>query len=267
MYARPMTGPLAADSSCLNCGESLRRAHCEGCGQAASIGRLQVREIVGDAVSHLFSLDSKVPRTVVGLTLDPGRVVREYVEGRRATYVSPLRYCLIAVAVMVLVYVSLDINVVNLTVTSTSPDVEVQRQVDEIRLKIIRVINARLNLVIFLALPLLGLAVRWLFRRSRRNYAECMAYVLYVMGQVFLLGIPFGLLHSASPKASISLRVLLQIGYLTWAATGFFGGKWWISALKVVLATFMYMLAVTLAVAALAGPRALELLRQGNLTP
>lgn len=262
-----MTGPFAADSSCLNCGESLTGPHCASCGQAASTGRLQVREILGDAVAHLFNLDSKVPRTVVGLTLDPGRVVREYVDGRRATYVSPLRYCLIAVAVMVLVYVSLDINVVNVTMISTSPDVEVQEQVDEIRLEIIRVINARLNLVIFLALPVLGLAVRWLFRKSGRNYAECMAYVLYVMGQVLALGIPFGLLHPVAAKASIGLRVLLQVGYLTWAATAFFGRKWWISALKVVLATVIYMLAVALAVAALAGPRAFELLRQSNLTP
>lgn len=228
---------------------------------------MRVRDIVGKAVSHLFNLDSKVPRTVVGLTRDPGRVVREYVDGRRATYVSPLRYCLIAVAIMVLVYVTFDINVINVTVTSTSPDAEVQRQVEEIRTEIIRVINARLNLVIFLALPLLGLVVRWLFRRSGRNYAECMAYVLYVMGQVFVLGIPFGLLHPMSQKASIGLRVLLQLAYLTWAAVGFFAQPWWRSALKVVLATLVYVLAVALAVLTLAGPRAFELMRQSNLGP
>lgn len=270
LYARAVIDGVHAASSaarCLNCGDLLTGAYCTGCGQAASTRRLRVKQILGDAVAQLFNLDSKVPRTVIGLARDPGRVVREYVDGRRTSYVSPLRYCLIVVAAMLVLYVALDINVVDVTVTSSDPDADVQQQIDELRIEVVRIVNARLNLVIFLALPLLGLVIRWLFRRSGRNYAECMAYVFYAMGQVFLLGIPFGLLRPVAPQASVILRVLLQVGYLTWAAVSFFREPLWRVVLRVSVATFLYMVAVGLAVAALAGPRVLELIRQAGPAP
>lgn len=258
--------PGISNSTCLNCGGPLGGRYCQACGQAASTTRLRVKEILGDAVSHLLNLDSKIPRTVLGLTLNPGRVVAEYVEGRRASYVPPFRYCLIVVAGMLLLYVALDVNVVNVTATSTAPDVEMQQRVGQLRTEMVRIVNARLNLVIFLALPLLGLVVRGLFRRAGHNYAECMVYVFFVMGQVFLLGIPFALLQPLAPRASVILRLLLQIAYLTWAAVEFFGEPRLRATLKTILATFVYMLAVVSLLLAIVGPRLFELLRQTGAT-
>lgn len=270
LYARCVSGALHQGwppLECLNCGGQLTGEYCKACGQAASTGRLKVKEILGDALSHLFNIDAKIPRTVIGLTRNPGRIVDEYVAGRRVAYVSPLRYCLIAVAIVLLVYVALDISVVNVRVDSNDPDVEVQERMDEIRSEATRAVNARLNLVIFLALPLLALVVRWLFRRSGRNYAESLAYVLYGMGQVFVLGIPFGLLQPLSREVSVILRMVLQVVYLTWVAVGFFGQGWWRTGLKIVFASFLYLVAVALAVVAIAGPLVFELLNEAGVKP
>lgn len=254
-------------SNCLNCGHDVAGAYCSACGQAASTGRLGVKEILGDALSNLLNLDSKIPRTVVGLTRRPGTVVTEYVEGRRASYVAPFRYCLIVVAVMVVLYASLDIDPINVVATTDSPRIEDQQRIEEVRVEIVRLVNSRLNLVIFLALPLLGLIIRGLFRRSGRNYAECMAFVFFMMGQVFLLALPFGLLQALAPRTSLIARLLIQVGYLSWAAVTFFAEPAWGAGLKSCAASFAYMLAVGLIVALLAGPRVFELLREVGITP
>lgn len=168
---------------------------------------------------------------------------------------------------MVVLYASLDIDPINVVATTDSPRIEDQQRIEEVRVEIVRLVNARLNLVIFLALPLFGVIVRGLFRRSGRNYAECMAFVFFTMGQVFLLALPFGLLQAVAPQASVMARLVIQVGYLSWAAASFFAEPVWRAALKSFAASFAYMLAVGLIVALLAGARVFELLREAGITP
>ncbi len=253
-------------SNCLNCGAALSGSYCADCGQAEVTGRLRVREILDDAIANLFNLDSKVPRTIVGLTREPGRVAAEYVAGRRASYVAPFRYCLIVVAAMLLLYTAFDFDPVNIQATTSSPDVEVQQRTEEIRIEIVRIVNARMNLVIFLALPLFGGIIRGLFRRSERNYAECMAFVFFVMGHVYLLGMPLGPLREVAPQSSVIVRGLLQVTYLSWAAIPFFDVSRWKAIWRMATASFAYMLVVAIIVAVLALPRVLKLLEETGVT-
>ncbi|MCB1629730.1 MAG: DUF3667 domain-containing protein, partial [Xanthomonadales bacterium] len=82
--------------SCLNCGRVLQGAYCSECGQAASVGRLSLRQVIDDLFSEFSSWDSRLPRTLRRLTVDPGGLCRDYVAGRRVGYVAPLRYLLLA---------------------------------------------------------------------------------------------------------------------------------------------------------------------------
>jgi hypothetical protein len=79
---------------CLNCGAPLHGSFCGACGQRAVPADPTVRELAGDAWSELTGYDGRVMETLRGLAR-PGFLTRQYLEGRRAHYLSPVRLYLI----------------------------------------------------------------------------------------------------------------------------------------------------------------------------
>ena len=79
---------------CLNCSAPLHGAFCAGCGQRVVPPHPTVSELAGDAWQELTGYDGRIMATLRGLAR-PGHLTREYVEGRRAHYLPPLRVYLI----------------------------------------------------------------------------------------------------------------------------------------------------------------------------
>jgi hypothetical protein len=80
---------------CLNCGTELHGQYCGHCGQRASSRLISLWELTRDAFGDLFELDSRLWRTLVPLLARPGRLTRDYLEGRRARYMPPFRMYLV----------------------------------------------------------------------------------------------------------------------------------------------------------------------------
>jgi uncharacterized protein DUF3667 len=78
-------------SRCLNCGAPLAGAFCSACGQRDIPPYPSVRELAGEALSEFSGWDGRVASSVRALILRPGMLTHEFLEGRRARYVSPLR--------------------------------------------------------------------------------------------------------------------------------------------------------------------------------
>lgn len=81
---------------CANCGGGLSGEFCSACGQRARDLQRPFRQLVSQLVEDVFSLDSRLARTVGPLLIRPGLVTREYLAGRRMAYVPPVRAYLIA---------------------------------------------------------------------------------------------------------------------------------------------------------------------------
>ena len=92
-------------TGCLNCGAPLHGAFCAACGQRAVPPNPTVRELAGDAWHELSGYDGRIMSTIRGLAR-PGFLTREYLEGRRAHYLPPLRVYLIVSVVYFLVAAS-----------------------------------------------------------------------------------------------------------------------------------------------------------------
>ncbi|HUQ13806.1 MAG TPA: DUF3667 domain-containing protein [Novosphingobium sp.] len=88
-----------AEAACLNCGTALVGPHCHQCGQAAHVHRT-LGAFFHDLLHGAFHFEGKVWRTLPLLLLRPGRLTREYIDGRRASYVSPIALFLFAVFLM-----------------------------------------------------------------------------------------------------------------------------------------------------------------------
>lgn len=87
--ALPVSEP--ATSRCLNCGEPLAGGFCSACGQRDIPPYPSVRELAGEALSEFSGWDGRLTSTVRALILHPGMLTHEFLEGRRARYISPLR--------------------------------------------------------------------------------------------------------------------------------------------------------------------------------
>lgn len=86
----------AARAACLNCGTPLAGPFCKACGQRDIPPYPSVRELAVDAFSELSGWDGRFVGTVRALFRWPGMLTREFLEGRRVRYISPLRLYLLA---------------------------------------------------------------------------------------------------------------------------------------------------------------------------
>jgi hypothetical protein len=94
---------------CLNCEAPLSGAFCSQCGQRAVPPHPTVREIAGDAFSELSGWDGKLAETFRTLLSRPGELTRQWIEGRRVSFILPLRLYLTA-------------SLVYFVVTAAAPD-------------------------------------------------------------------------------------------------------------------------------------------------
>ena len=76
---------------CLNCKTPLKGPYCYECGQPERHFIRFFPRVLWDMINEAFDLDSKIFRTLMPLMFRPGRLTMEYIAGRRASYINPLR--------------------------------------------------------------------------------------------------------------------------------------------------------------------------------
>ena len=90
----------AATAHCTNCESPLARGHayCPACGQRALHGQLTMHDIGHDLLHAITHADHSILSLVKELALRPGRVAREYADGKRKKYLGPFAFLFISVA-------------------------------------------------------------------------------------------------------------------------------------------------------------------------
>ena len=82
-------------AACLNCGAALTGAYCARCGQKATHPDPTLGAFLHETTHELTHWDGKVPATLKTLFLEPGQLTVDFLAGRRARWLSPLRVYLI----------------------------------------------------------------------------------------------------------------------------------------------------------------------------
>jgi len=77
---------------CANCHEKVGEAnYCPNCGQVNSHKQIHLKQILKELLGDVFTFDSKFFNSLLPLIGRPGHLTNEYIGGRRATYILPLR--------------------------------------------------------------------------------------------------------------------------------------------------------------------------------
>lgn len=81
---------------CRNCDHplDLDDKYCSNCGQINSLKKLSLRDLFDEFFGNLVNYDSKLRQTLKALLLKPGKITREYIDGKYASYTNPFRFLL-----------------------------------------------------------------------------------------------------------------------------------------------------------------------------
>jgi len=81
---------------CKNCNKLLEKAdnYCPNCGQK-NIPVLNLKFVLGEFFQTIWNVDSKLFRTLKCLIFKPGYLTKEYISGKRVSYLPPIRIYLV----------------------------------------------------------------------------------------------------------------------------------------------------------------------------
>ena len=80
-------------NKCLNCENSISEEDnfCSRCGQVNDLKKVSLKQYLSAYFDDFLSFDSRLLNTIVGLIFKPGFVTKNYVEGKRMSYVNPFK--------------------------------------------------------------------------------------------------------------------------------------------------------------------------------
>jgi len=173
-----------------------------------------VHDLVHDGVHEFLHLDGKIFQTLKLLVTKPGALTREYLAGRRARYISPLRLYL-TFSVLYFALVALSPGTGNLKVTSddiSTPkareEIErVQERLPELRAEI----PHQMARVMFLLMPGFALLTWGFYRRSQRYYVSHLYYSIHFHAFVFLI-FTLGALLGLTGRIGAAVGSMLSLG-------------------------------------------------------
>jgi Protein of unknown function (DUF3667) len=167
----------ASQDQCRNCGSGLtpQQRYCGGCGQKRGVERLTIVQLGHDFLHVLTHVDRGLFALLWPVLVRPGRVARDFIEGKRKRYFSPLAWLVIISGLF-----SAEVAVTGLYVFTPS-----------YRTKFVDLLEHHVNVAFLIQVPVLAFYCRLLFRHGRFNIAEYLVLAAYTAGVRMLF---FGLL-------------------------------------------------------------------------
>lgn len=78
-------------TQCRNCGTPVHLNYCANCGQETRLHVPSAREFIHEFITHYIAVEGKMWRSLKLMLFKPGKLTTEYLAGRRARYIIPLR--------------------------------------------------------------------------------------------------------------------------------------------------------------------------------
>lgn len=83
------------DEVCRNCDAPIVDMYCSACGQLAQNFHKPIWGLITEVAGDFLSLDGRVMKTIPSMLWRPGRVTRDYLDGKRMRFVPPFRLYLL----------------------------------------------------------------------------------------------------------------------------------------------------------------------------
>lgn len=233
---------------CLNCGAPLAGAYCTACGQRAIDLAAPTWHIVREVLTDATDLDGRVLRTVRAL-VSPGRLTAEFLRGRRAPYIGPLKLFLLAGTALSTTW--LVTRGVDAHYYGIAADRSAGTYIDTV---------VRGSVASGLAIAVSS----WVLAGGRRRFLDETVFALYLVAALSLLatvviwlGTAWKLAWGTNANVPQSLPSLLYLlffptlaialVYIVGSIRRIHGGAWWTTAIRALILTVVGVKTVLLA--------------------
>lgn len=82
---------LRKEKDCLNCGHVVEENFCPQCGQENIVVKEDALHMVTHAIADYFHFEHKFFGTLKPLLLKPGKLTQQYIDGKRVSFIHPIR--------------------------------------------------------------------------------------------------------------------------------------------------------------------------------
>ena len=104
---------------CRNCGNEVTGEYCGHCGQREGRADRRFLDLAGEMLGDVFDLDSRFWKTLFYLLFRPGYLSAEFMAGRRARYLPPLRLYLV---ISFVIFLAMSFYTSNAIVVGSDPE-------------------------------------------------------------------------------------------------------------------------------------------------
>ena len=241
-------------ATCANCGAALQGRFCHACGQKAVGHQLTIRDLLHEALHEFANFDGKIVQTAKRLVFSPGFLTNEFLAGRRARYISPIRVYLTC-SLLFFGLAALAPNTSRSVITVTRSDSNArpadagQHQLtnDEVRDRIGESFVHTMPRVMFVLMPVFAL-LTWAFYRKRQPYYVAHVYhAIHFHAFVFLLMAAWILfaLGGHTLRAIANVLPLVACSYYYVSLSRVFGGSLTQTIVKGTIIGMLYGLAIS----------------------
>lgn len=200
---------------CRNCGTPVTNKYCENCGQRTSVYKVSFKETIHDFIDAAFSLNAPLFITLKQLSVNPGIVLREYLEGKRKKYYKPVAFFLLTTVAYLVIRSAIGFDPFKDTVV----EVESTKN-NQLLTKARDFMLFNINKLLFIFVFTLAMFSK-LFFLKRYTLAEYLAVSFYLTGMYTLFTTLNLFLVVWVGKEMQPLGILVMLVYFIYAMTSF----------------------------------------------
>ncbi|MEP0984632.1 DUF3667 domain-containing protein [Ekhidna sp.] len=220
---------------CLNCGSKTAENYCINCGQSTSVGRITFRETINDFFSSTFALEGPLFSTIRLLIVNPGKLFREFISGRRKNYYKPVAFFVVLTAVYLILREASGYDPFYGQTQMKRENIP-ERAVLFVAASKFMVAN--INNILFFLVFSIGLTQK-LFFYKKYNLAEYLVVGFFISGIYLLIGMAHILFTVFVIYVNPQINMLLLFLLILYASISFHRNMTFSSAIKHILASLM----------------------------
>lgn len=220
---------------CPNCSTETIGPYCHECGHETENARFTMRGLFKDLLFEVLELeDQSLPKTILRLAKEPGKVIRDVIQGQRRSLYPPFKFLLLIGAVVILFSLRYRFFSNEYTQVESGQThilfgfIFIPEAYRAFLENFFRFAEDYATLLNIAAIPIFALFSFWWLSKGKYNFAENLVLNTFITGeQLFflLLFIPF---YEFLPGSKTTLIFIYTIGvtvYNFWVYIQFFGGS------------------------------------------
>ena len=201
---------------CHNCDAPAEGKYCSECGQRTSVHKVTFRDSFQDFWDFLFSVNAPFFKTIKYLFINPGKVLREYLDGKRKSYYKPVAFFLLWTVIYLLIRSLINYDPFGNSTVNVTDETQKQLLTDARNFMLLNI-----DKLLFVFVFTLGVFLKLFFYR-KRSLAEFLAVSFYLTA-IYTIFTTLNMFYIRYVDSQLQyLAVMVMMLYFCYALISFF---------------------------------------------